>query len=73
MTQPKIFWMVQGPHGGAHVRHDNRGIAESEASRLAAKTPGQAFSVMQAVATYQSVSTTRVSLDGLDTGGSIPF
>lgn len=73
MTQPKIFWMVQGPHGGAHVRHDDRMTAETEANRLAAKSPGQAFSVMQAVAVYQSVSTTRVSLDGYDIDGPIPF
>lgn len=64
--------MVLG-RGIPTVRHDSRREAEAEAERLARNNPGETFHVLAAVAAHRFVQTVRVSLDGLEEDGGLPF
>lgn len=53
------FWIVRRMRSGRigkngnFFRHKTRELAEAEAERLAAQTPGAQFVVLEAVASYQ--------------------
>lgn len=46
------FWMVYCPtKNPPSFRHETRGLAESEAERLAKQNPGEIFVVLEAIST----------------------
>lgn len=73
MTRPKFF-MVKG-RGPATVEHEDLKSARVEASRLARKSPGEAFFIMEAVEVHRKVDVdvTNLREDFPDPDDLIPF
>lgn len=58
---PEQFWMVAGS-GPSLYRHGTKEEADREAERLAHKSPGTAFFVMEAVTMFRKVTVERIDL-----------
>lgn len=63
MTAFWIIWCVNG--GNPTVMHSTRGIAETEAQRLARAFPGKDFVVCAAVVGFKKTDIVRMDYDGL--------
>lgn len=74
---PSRYWLVHG-FGPANCRHETYESAAFEAKRLARLSPGETFTVLEAVKAFRKVDVEEMAISGgmpsaMEIGDGIPF